>query len=272
MKFQEKELRSNWLTLIFLKYQLSRPPKKWFEIKYPGLADIESKIYLQIFYSMTLEWQYIKSDQNDRQQLLCFAVQAVNAFKIYNRKNIAAEKIEKSMLDSLYATFQLMVTQIMLRLKKISIQEVDFQLIKKQLMLIFKSEFAENCFVYMRYMTEDFMINLLELHYLKTARVFMNLCTHILGCIQKTNEKVTKQQYLSNTDKDVLYAENNFFEAYLFASSRMMHKDSFWTFEKGAKEGILEDLLMKLGIEDKYEYIPEMIQTFKQVIKICNSF
>ena len=221
---------------------------------------------------MALEWQYIKSDQNDRQLLLCFAVQAVNAFEMYNRKNIAADIHEKSLLDSLYATFQLMVTQLKLRLEEITIQEVDFPLMKTQLMLVFNCEFAENCFVYMRYMMEDFVINLLELHYLKTARVFMNLCTHILGYIQKTNEKVTKQPYLLNTDKGILYAENNFFEAYLLASSQMMQKDSFWTFEKGAKEGILEDLLMKLGMQDKYEYIPEMIQTFKQVIKICNLF
>ena len=218
---------------------------------------------------MSYKCTFIKVNHNDREAKLRFAERNVNDFKIYKRKNIAADQNEKSILDAFYATFQLMVTQLKLHLDKITIQEVDFHQIKDQLIVVLECKSFEFFHHYIRYVVEDLLIDMLKLTYLKTARVFLNLSIHILDCIQKVNGKVTKQRVKSpqsaSINENILFAENKYFGSLLYVSCQMMQKDSSWTEEQDAQEQIFEDLLKKLGVEDNYEDIPEMIKTTKQV-------
>lgn len=217
-----------------------------------------------------MESNFYKNYKGDRKEILRFAEKAVNDFEIYKAKNITAhEEWEKPPLETFYVAYQLMVSMLKFHLKKITIDELDFQLMKEQLLLLFNCEYNKDflsCII--ETLTIDFMGNLLMLFYLKTARVFFNLSIHMTGLCQKRRENLTNQQSPPNEDNK-LY-EIKYFEPFLHVSCQMMLRDSCWTEEKEAKEAIFEDLLEKLEIDDKYEGIPEMIQTFKQVIAILN--
>lgn len=215
-----------------------------------------------------MEEHFVDTIQHNHEAEFRFAERAIENFEIYNRKNITAVKDEKLRLDVFYATFQLMVTQSKLQLKKITIDEVDFQLMKDQFLMIFNCGFAELFLHYMERVTEDLVYTFMELNYMKSARVILSLYTHVLECIHKMEGEYTEQQSFQNKIA-ILHAEVQYFGLFFFESSQMMQSDSCWTEEKEQNEGIFVDLLKTLEIKDNYKDIPGVIQTFKQVIKIA---
>ena len=165
---------------------------------------------------MSLKFNFYKTSNLEAR--LRFAENALKEFDIYKLKNIVAGAEDiKQTLDAFYATFQLMVTQSKIALKKTTIQEVDLQLIKDQLIVVFKCASHVHFFQYIRCMTQGLLLDFLHLNYLKTGRIFLNLCNYVVGYDQ-TIDDLNKHKY-------ILWAEQifkNLFISFVFFTATVL--------------------------------------------------
>lgn len=201
---------------------------------------------------------------NDYPRILKLVENTLGRYDIYKAKELPANKVQQSELDSFEASFQLLLIMSNALTNLIRFENIDFQRLRG-LMRLAVTKNDKNV-DFLRIFFHNFVYICMDNNYMVTARLFFTMQIHcseqLLRFMEECGDLSAEKKMIST--RELLHTELSYLERFFNNSFLMMLHDTSWSEEQQAREDVLDGFLDEVEVKDRYAIVPKMIQTFRQ--------